>query len=412
MQVLGIIAEYNPFHNGHEYHFKKSKEMTNADVTVAVMSGNFVQRGEPAQINKWIRTEMAVRNGIDLVLELPFVYACNNSDLFAKGSIALLDGLGCVDYLSFGSEVGEIEPLLQVADFIEPEPDVYSNALKEELKQGISYPSARQKVLEHFLGPESSSVIGTSNNILGIEYLKELKRLNSSIKPVTIKRYGASLNEANPDINIAGATAIRNMCIEGKVDEALEYIPQINKEILAGLESNNTGNAASQLVSMENLFEILTYSIISRNKEELSHIYSVTEGLENKLINVVQETTSVKNMISEIKSKRYTETRIKRVLIHTVANLTKDKVKTIIDQNQMYGRVLGFNAKGSWLLNTIKKKECARIPIVTNISKEAYSFETSRELFEFDIRSTDIYNLISNSSLYSNSDYRKIPFIM
>lgn len=401
MKILGIIAEYNPFHNGHAYHLKKSKEEVGADVTVAVMSGNFVQRGEPAVLNKWIRSEMAVRNGVDLVLELPFVFACNNAEIFAKGSVNLINSLGCVDYLSFGSEEGEVQPLEKIADFLEPESEEFSSAVREFAGEGISYPRAREKALSLLLGQKYGQLLKSPNNILGIEYLKQIKVLNSHVNPVTITRHGASVNETDPLTSIAGATAIRRLLDDGKYDEALKYLTTPSQKMI---EDNK-----NIITDLEQFNQLLIYSIFTKSDDQLMDIYSITEGLENKVRDSAKDATSVNDLIKLIKSKRYTETRIKRILIHILLNLTKSSTSRIIDENQMYTRVLAFNEKGASLLKSIKKEECSEIPIITNIRKERDMLDGCQDLFDYDILASDIYNLVTFGSVGENSEYRQIP---
>ena len=406
MKILGVVAEYNPFHNGHAYHLAKSKEKVDADLTVAVMSGNFVQRGEPALLNKWIRSKMAVQNGVDLVLELPFVFACNNAEIFAKGSISLMERLGCIDYLNFGSEEGDIKPLLKIVDFLEPESDKFSASIRELTGEGISYPAAREKAISRHLGHEYGQLLGSPNNILGIEYLKQLKILNSKIKPTTIKRYGASLNEYDPKTAIAGATAIRKMIEDKMTDEqnlndVLRYLPELSRHYI--------GNNIEQISDFESFGQLLIYSILTKSDKQLNDIYSITEGLENKVRDGAKEASSVHQLINLIKSKRYTTTRIKRILIHTLLNLTKSTMNKIINEKQMYTRVLAFNNKGATLLKKIKNEKRAHIPIITNISKERNLLSSCPDVFNYDILASDVYNLVVGGKVGDNSEYRQIP---
>jgi predicted nucleotidyltransferase len=401
MNVLGIVAEYNPFHNGHLLHLNRSAQLTEADVTVAVMSGNFVQRGEPAMLNKWIRSEMAVRNGVDLVLELPFVYACNSAEIFAKGAVGLLDGLGCVDSICFGSEAGEIEPLSHIADLLNEETPDFSLNLKEKMGEGLSYPKARQEALADIVGKGVADILSSPNNILGIEYLRELKRLNSSIHPFTIKRESALIDQVNEEDKIAGATAIRRLIDEGRLSDACEYLPKSSLDIF--------NNNLSGLAQLESFKALIIYSIISKSKEELANVYSITEGLENKIIKSAKEASSIAELIALIKSKRYTETRIRRILMHTLMNLSRDKMNKILEENQMYTRILAFNNKGADLLKMIKKEECSNIPVITNISKESDRLDYCMDLFNYDVLATDIYNLVVSNRVYEESDYRQVP---
>lgn len=401
MKVLGIIAEYNPFHNGHKYHLERSLEQTGADVTVAVISGNFVQRGEPALLNKWIRSEMAVQNGIDLVLELPFAYACNNADIFARGAVGLIDSLGCVDYLSFGSEAGDVKALQEIASFLHTESDQFSLTLKEKMKEGITYPKARAQAMSVYLGDDVADIVESPNNILGIEYLKWLKEFDSHIEPLTVSRHGSKIDGVNKEASFAGATAIRKMIDAGQIDDAISYLTKESK----GIVRKNK----KAIANMEAFRELITYSIISKSHEQLKDIYSITEGLENKVRATAKDVATLRDLITGIKSKRYTETRIKRILMHSLMELSKKNMDKILSEKQMYGRVLSFNEKGASLIKHIKNEECSSIPIVTNISKESDELLACRHLFEYDILASDVYNLALSGDIYSGSDYRQIP---
>jgi predicted nucleotidyltransferase len=209
--VLGIVSEYNPFHNGHILHLKKSIELTKADFTIVIMSGNFVQRGDTSIIDKWSKTEMALRQGIDLVIELPTIYATSSAENFADGAIKILNSLGIIDYLSFGSEIGNLKPLDDVATILAKEPKEFSDLIKHQLHSGLSYPKAREIALKMYFGNSTiyTEVLQNPNNILGVEYLKALKRSKSTITPITIKRDFSEYNSPKIKNGIAIATAIR-----------------------------------------------------------------------------------------------------------------------------------------------------------------------------------------------------------
>ena len=216
--VLGIVSEYNPFHNGHILHLKKSLEMTKADFTIAIMSGNFTQRGDTSLIDKWAKTEMALKQGIDLVIELPTLYAISSAENFADGAVKILNSLGIIDYISFGSEIGEIKPLDDVATVLSKEPKDFSEILKRQLRSGLSYPKAREIAIQMYFGtsPIYTEALQNPNNILGIEYLKALKRSKSNITPITIKRNYNSYNSNDVKNGVASATAIRTMIMQKK----------------------------------------------------------------------------------------------------------------------------------------------------------------------------------------------------
>ena len=216
MNICGIVAEYNPFHNGHVYHIEETKKITECDGIVAIMSGNFIQRGVPALFDKWTRTKMALKNGVDLVIELPSYYATSSAEYFAQGSVALLDGLGVVKNISFGSNTTDIDALKRIANVLYLEPENYKKLLQSELKRGVSYPIARSNALKNFLKKEYDAkyiadILLDSNNILGIEYLKALLYSNSQIKPVVVERKGSTYNSTEVIDNICSATAIREL---------------------------------------------------------------------------------------------------------------------------------------------------------------------------------------------------------
>lgn len=235
--VLGIVSEYNPFHNGHILHFKKSLELTKADFTIAIMTGNFAQRGEPALTDKWSKTEMALRQGIDLVIELPTIYSISSAENFATGSIKILNSLGIIDYLSFGSEIGQIKPLNDVASILAKEPKEFSNILKSQLKSGLSYPKAREIAMQVYFGnsPIYMEALQNPNNILGVEYLKALKKTNSSITPVTVKREYSEYNSSKIKNGITSASGIRDMLQNDK--NIHQVVPYETYEIIERLQN-------------------------------------------------------------------------------------------------------------------------------------------------------------------------------
>lgn len=399
MKVLGIIAEYNPFHNGHLYHLRQSKEIIGADFVIAVMSGNFVQRGEPALINKWERAKVAIENGIDLVIELPAAFSCNNSELFAKGAIEILNGLGCVTHISFGSEDGKLEEIEIIANALAEESELFKEVLKINSGKGLSFPKAREKALNSVIGKDCSKVIKGSNNILAIEYLKQLKLSNSKIIPVTLKRRGPDYRENAVYADIASATYIRNR--SGDVNEIAKYIPETTLRSI---------NEQSSLIYLEDFHQLIYSRLLQISTEDLSMIYSVSEGLENKIKKEIRKGNSIGELLENIISKRYTDARMKRVLIHAILGIDKVKMNRIISKKINYCRVLGFSPKGSKLLRLIKKGELNSLPIITNMNKELKNEEELWELMRIDVLASDLYNLVSARKLYENSDYAVRPF--
>lgn len=399
MKVLGIIAEYNPFHNGHLYHLRESKKNIGADFVIAVMSGNFVQRGEPALINKWERAKVAVENGIDLVIELPFAFACNNSELFAKGAIEILNGLGCVTHISFGSEEGTLDNLKMIASVLATENEVFKEVLRENLQAGSSFAKARERAVNSATGVNFSEIIKGSNNILAIEYLKQLELTKSKMIPVTLKRKGPAYNDKGSFGDFASATLIRDI-LKTK-GEAGFFVPEITL---------NSIKKQKQLLYLEDFSQVIFSKLLQSPNNELKEIYSVSEGLENRIKNQIRRSDDIQKLIDSVISKRYTETRMKRVLIHSLLNLDKYKFNEIINNKVNYCRVLGFSQNGAKLLRLIKKEELNDLPVITNINKEIDTQDKMWLLMNYDVLSSDLYNLLAKAKLYENSDYVVKPY--
>lgn len=407
MKILGIIAEYNPFHNGHSYHIEKSRELTGADGVIAVMSGNFVQRGEPAIFDKWTRAEIAVRNGVDVVFELPFMYAVNSADNFAKGGVRLLDSLGCVDYLSFGIESGELSELDRAASVIAVETEEFKDMLKEGLDEGNSYPRARFAALVK-MSKNNPELLKTPNNILAIEYLRYLKILGSEIVPVSVKREGAGYNDTeimNENEKFASATTIRRMLLENaEISMISKYLSSETLDVI-----NNIDNIVK--LELNNLYNLISYEIVNRNPGELARIYAVTEGIQNRFKEAVRVSHDIESLIENSISKRYTQTRIKRALIQILAGMKRTDFEFVDDEKAMYGHVLAFSEKGAGIIKEIKKSDRCNIPIITNINKEPLRSDAERLLLEYDLKASDLYNLAARRNLYDYSDKVIKPFM-
>jgi len=404
-KTVGIIAEYNPFHNGHLYHLNETKQRGQADCIVAVMSGCFTQRGEPAIADKWLRAAAAIENGVDLVLELPFLFACNNAEYFAKGAVRLLDGLGCIDSFSFGSENGNLDDLLITAQALQHESDAFREKLALFMDAGHSYPRARCEAVEATSGSRAASVLKDPNNILGVEYLKEWLNLQSKMTPITIQRIGAGHNDRTIGGDISSATAIRREFKEADPFKRIDpLVPEATSEFLKTIDFEG-------FVDNDSLFTIAVYKILNTPASILSNILSAGEGLENRLKKAAESSTSFEELVQNVKTKRYTETRIRRLLIHTLLDLRKDDFFRILDAGTLYARVLGLSKRGGALLRQIKKTQCARIPIITNIHCEETADETIKELLDYDIRSADLYHLIFNGSVDIESDHRRKPYV-
>ena len=389
MKTAGIIAEYNPFHKGHEYQIRYTKEKLKADYVIVAMSGDYVQRGTPALISKHARAEMALRCGADLVLEMPVSVSTASAEAFAMGGVSLLDGLGVVDMLCFGSESGEISALKELAEILVEEPEEYKKLLKSFLSEGLTFPAARSQALtEYFKNPrnfngddfdgvltpllnEITQILNTPNNILGIEYCKALLRLNSRIRPVTIRREGMGYHEttvpegistvASPDLQsptdfFASATAIRNLILQDSPDpDALaSQIPEQAFPVFQ--KAVNSG----EFLTESSLDSILSYCLMKENGKSLSSYMDVSEDLARRIINQQNLLLSFSQSVSVLKTRELTQTRIQRALLHIILNIHTAPIQI------PFARVLGFRRESSELLSQIKQH--SRIPLITKLA--------------------------------------------
>ena len=399
MSVLGIVAEYNPFHNGHLYHLNESKKLVNADYTVCVMSGNFMQRGDAAIVDKWSRTDMALANGIDLVIELPAVYSISSAENFAYGSMSILDKLGIVDYVSFGSEVGDLDILNSIAEILCTEPKEYVSLLNHELAKGVSFPKAREKALLMYLNDirKYANVLSNPNNILGIEYLKALKKLKSNIEPVTIKRKNADYNSTSIVDGFASSTAIRK--IIKKPDVVSKAVPEDTFSVLENKIKH--GQIVQGLATYEK--EII-YKLRTVPVEYIANLPDVSEGLEHAIKNAANSCNNILDLISFVKSKRYTQTRIQRILLYALLDITKQDMEHS-KKGVPYIRVLGMNDKGKQLVSKIASNK--KLNVITSPKKfmDDCNNKIAKNLFSKDILATNIYTLGYEYESLSNLDF-------
>ena len=401
-RVLGIIAEYNPFHNGHLYHIKQSIEQDNSDSVVCVVSGNFVQRGNTSIIDKWTKTKMAIANGADLVIELPTVYATSSAENFAEGAIKILDELGIVDSISFGMETSDISILNNIANVLYQEPKDYVTMLNHELSKGISYPKARENALMMYLNDikKYANVLAGSNNILGIEYLKAMKKLKSPLKPIGIRREKVFYNDDFIIDDFASATAIRKMIVNRQFDDIMKVIPRSSYILLA--QELRKGHYVLDLSKFQS--EIL-YKLRSMTTAEIKGLPDVSEGLENAIKNAADSCNNIIDFVNIVKSKRYTQTRIQRILIYTLLGITQKMMDTSRKVTP-YIRVLGFNEKGKRLISEALARN-PKLNIITSVKKymETNKNKTLKEMLQMDIYATNIYTLGYEKDSWSNLDY-------
>lgn len=401
-KVLGIIAEYNPFHNGHLYHINESKKAVDADYVVAIMSGNFVQRGDTSLIDKWSKTEMAIKNGVDLVIELPLLYSISSAENFAEGGIKMLNSFNIVDYISFGSELCDVNILNEFADVLFHEPKEFVSVLNHELSKGFSYPKARENALLMYLNDirKYANILSSPNNILAIEYLKALKKYKSSIVPVSITRNKVDYNSTQIVDGFASATAIRKIAMTNDVWSLRQAMPKSSFDIM--YECLRAGKTVSSLAKFEK--EII-YNLRRMTISQIANLPDVTEGLEYSIKNAANSCNTIDELINIVKSKRYTTTRLKRILVYCLLGITK---RDIMDSRKVapYIRVLGFNERGKELLSGISHAN-PKLEIVTSVKKylETSSNRILRNMLEKDIFATDIYTLGYDYDSSSNLDY-------
>ena len=401
-KVLGIIAEYNPFHNGHLHHLQNSLKLTNADYTIAIITGNFTQRGSTSLIDKWSKAEIALKNGIDLVIELPLLYSISSAENFAEGAIKILSSLNVVDYLSFGAETDDIATLNVIADTLYREPKEYKNILSHELSKGLSYPKARENALLMYLQDirRFANVLSTPNNILGIEYLKALKKFKSPIMPVAIKRFDVGYNDTTYTENIASATAIRNIVKNNSLDILKKVVPENSFSTI--LENIKIGHVLPDLSTFE---KQIIYNLRSMSIEEIANLPDVSEGLEYAIKNAANSCNSIVEFLSIIKSKRYTSTRLQRILLYSLLNITKKDMQ-ISRKTIPYIRVLGFNERGRYIISEVARQN-PKLEIVTSVKKylDSCNNRNLQLMLSKDIWSTNVYTIGYEYESLNNLDY-------
>ena len=371
MKIVGIITEYNPLHNGHLYHIEETRRLSKCDVLICVMSGNFTQRGEPALIDKFTRTKMALENKVDLVIELPFVFSVQSADMFSLTSVHLLHHLN-VDEIYFGSESGNIKELENLSDLLDS--DEYNSLVKQYINQGLSYPTSSDNAIKDL---SDTKEYANPNNILGIQYIKAVKKLKSNIVMKTIQRQSAQYySEHLEDTNIQSATAIRKLLKENK--DVSKYVPMSVDKLLRN----------RKIIDFNDFTDQLKYITKSSTSEDLFDIFGTTEGLENRILKV-KEFNSTDELIHKILTRRYTNSKIKRTLIHILCNSKKE---TLTSFDVPYVRVLGMNNVGQSYLNKIKKD--MQIPLITKIKEQKHPY------LETELRASKVYSLVSDMDVF------------
>ena len=390
MTACGIVAEYNPFHNGHKYHIDESRRLSGDDIVVVCMSGNYTQRGELAIIDKYNRAEMAVMGGADLVVELPVPFSISNAGYFAKAGVEILESLD-VSHVSFGTEESDGKRLEEIASFIKNNEERIESLAGESVKTGVSYPKARADAIKELLGNDISDILEKPNNILALEYLKNMK---NSV-PVFVERKGAEYNEICDREGVMSALGIREKIQNG--ESISDFVPEYVEKIME--------NQAGCFPDRNKLFDAIVQKVISSDEDELNQIFGAEEGLGGKLKKEIRKCRTCDDLVDVLKSKRYTRTRINRVLLNVMLGLTKEDV----DSAKPYIRVLGFNEKGAAYLKQIKKNSNA--VFVDDINSTERNHPELAKSIRTGIDSTDIYNLICGRDLYRYSEYVVKPVI-
>lgn len=398
MNVTAIISEYNPLHKGHLYHIETAKKETNADFVIAIMSGNFVQRGTPAIMDKYARAEAALKSGVDLVLELPVMYATASAEYFALGGVALANTLGCVTHLSFGSEYGQADKFMKTANLLLNEPEEMKIPLKGALKAGLSYPAARAYALK-VSHPELADILEQPNNILGVEYCKALLKLKSNIIPHTIKRQGQDYHSETTDSGFASATGIRKLL--GVESDENKFI--LESQLAPAAYDLLHEHFGDLPLTEDDLSLLLRYKLITENRAHLTEYFGVTRELSNRIYKHLNEFESFSSFAELLKTKNITRTAINRALLHILLDVKTEDVQAVTKRGCVdYIRVLGFRKEAAGLLKEFS--DIPEIPLITNLS-------AAPVLCEIDIRADQIYQMCASQKYgvpYKNEYQRKM----
>lgn len=417
MKIVGLITEYNPFHNGHLYHMQKAKEITGADSVIAVMSGNYVQRGAPAIMPKHLRAEVALEAGIPLVLELPVCYASGSAEYFADGAISLFEKLGCIDSICFGSECGDYYLLEKVAHVTADEPEAYKQTLQDALKQGLSFPLARQAALKaYFQDPSLDDILEQPNNILGIEYIKALYLRKSPIGAYTIRRKISGYHDKELSPGYSSASAIRRLlAFAGNsvhlASEEMYDEPGLS-EVLTRLEGQVPPSCIRSLEETHrvrypvyaNDFSLLfRYRLLTETRESLAGYLDMTEELANRMINHANDFITFDQFCDLLKTRDMTYSRISRCLLHILLNIRTEDMNLYKEEGGcQYVRVLGFSKDGAKLLTRIKRT--SSVPLLTKLTQTEGLSKAGLRMLRQDIFAADLYESVI-------TDKFKMPFI-
>ncbi len=393
MKTVGLITEYNPFHNGHAYHIEKAKMLTGADRVIIVMSGDFVQRGAPAVMPKHLRAKSALLSGASLIIELPVCFATGSAEYFAQGSISLLNQLGCIDSICFGSECGDLHLLKEIAQILADEPIEYQTALKQALKEGASFPAARQEALNIY-SDKYSEILASPNNILGIEYLKALAKIHSKMEPFTIKRIGAGYHDMDIDGQFSSATAIRSDIYQlADVNSSSESLPltHIQTQVPSSCHELMKKNYQTRYpVKADDFSLLLKAKLLSETAGSLSHYLDMSPELANRILRLRNDYLSFEQFCDLLKTKELTRSRISRSFIHVLLGITNDWL-TAMKAPAPYARILGFRRDHADLLGILKRT--SDIPLITSPARAVLA-DTAYQMLELDIYASNLYESV------------------
>lgn len=417
MKVVGLITEYNPFHNGHLYHIRKAMEVTGADTVIVVMSGNYVQRGVPAMMPKRLRAFAALQAGVAAVFELPVFFACGSAEYFAEGAIALLDALGCVDAICFGSECGDVKSLGKIAKILADEPEEYCVLLRNHLKSGLSYPRARQAALKSYFKDEAlDTILEQPNNILGIEYMKALYKKNSTIRCCTIRRVISGYHDEKLLPSLSSAAAIRKALAYGEDFPRLTQYSLTDGPAPPGVLlklKDQVPHSCLQIlkeyfhtrypVYANDFSLLLKYRLLSETKETLTQYTDISEDLANRIINRAGEFLSFSQFCRLLKTRELTYARISRCLMHIILGITASDLKAYQkDGYCQYAHILGFRKDSTNILSVLKQS--AKVPLITRPARAEALSDTGLSMLQHDIFASNLYESII-------TDKFKTPFI-
>ena len=394
MKTVGLITEYNPFHNGHLYHIERARELTGADRVVIVMSGDYVQRGTPALLSKHSRAHMALLNGASAICELPVCYASGSAEFFAQGAISILEGLGCIDTLCFGSECGELSVLQHIAQLLLSESDTYSHMLQDALKKGHSFPAARHQALEKLTGDASvSQILSEPNNILGIEYLKALLQLDSPIIPVCVTRVSNDHHSKELTPSISSATSIREILEQNQISPLFSRVPEALHDIY---QMHYQKDFPVCLDDFSLLLHAAIYSC-----EDLTQISGISSDFKDRIFKMLKSDLSFEELISACKTKNLTWSKISRNLLHIMLDITKEKVEKVRTYDMSpYFQILGFKRSASFLIGNIKRK--SSIPMVRHlrVMNDPLS-KDQEELLSTEQRANQLYRTVIGQKFHT-----------